>query len=86
MGYARLVSLAVVWGILDECLPGYEKRESDHYWRIKCGKKVYPRLPLGEHGARKPSRTDVEVGYLRKVFRFFEIEECALPKLQALGK
>jgi len=76
MGPSRLIQLERVWRMLDECLPGYERRATDHHHRITAPDgRIYPSLPLGAHGRRQ--NAEIQVGHVRSMARFFEIEECA---------
>jgi hypothetical protein len=74
-----------VFEMLDDCLPGYKAKEGEHYWVIRHpdGKRVYPSLPKGKHGAK---RAEVEIGHVRKLVRLFEIPpesaEKFLPELR----
>ena len=72
---AHFVTLDEVWAMLDDCLPGYERKSSNEYWTIKHGGRSYRRVPVGPHGRKK--RVKVQSGQIRALVRFFEIEECA---------
>lgn len=61
--------------MLEHCLGTFEKRKSDHHWRITKGDKIYPRLPLGPHGSRE--NPEIEKGHVRQMARFFGIYDCA---------
>jgi hypothetical protein len=80
-----VVSLAVVWRMLDDCAPGYARASHDHTWDIRWQNKRFPRLPLGRHGrARKTERAEVELGQVRQLVRQFRIIECARKHIPAL--
>lgn len=81
MGPGTLVSLKDVWAMLDHCLPGWSKRETDHHWQIRSGARVYQHLPLGPRGRR--SKVDVEAGHVRGMARFFNILDCATRFLES---
>lgn len=76
---AREVELDDVFAMLDHCLPGYTRRLADHYWRVTAPSgKVFPKLPKGEHGARRP-RAGVQ--YVRRMVKMFDIGPCAEDRL-----
>ncbi len=77
---SHLTPLGTVWKILDECAPGYSKKASSEYWRIRWNTLTYSRLPVGPHGS-KSDRTQVFTGHVRALVRHFGIEECAAPYL-----
>ncbi len=59
---------ADVQRMLNECIPGYAIRITDHFRRIRFGSRIYPSFPKTK---------TVEVGHIRKIVRYFDIEECA---------
>lgn len=71
-----------IFTMLDACLPGHSRRESKHYWRITAGTRTFATLPLGEHG--KGLNAEIEVGWVRKLVRFFDIADCAAGNLELL--
>ena len=75
MAGGGVVRLAVVWAMLEHCLGEYERRQSDHHWRVTKSGRIFPRLPLGKHGKRE--NPEIAKGHVRKLARFFGIEECA---------
>jgi len=76
MGASTFIELTRVWAMLDECLPGWKSRETPHHHRIRSADgRIYPSLPLGEHGHRRDPK--VKGGHLRNMARFFGIEKCA---------
>lgn len=77
-----LILLSRVWEILDECAPGFERRATDHNWKVTYNGLTYPSLPLGKHGARKASRTEIEVGHVKGLARQLNIVECVMKKLK----
>jgi hypothetical protein len=69
--------------MLAQCAPGHTKLEKTHHWRITYGDRVYPTLPLGEHGRR--ANVSIQVGHVKKMAREFGILDCAkehLPQLR----
>lgn len=74
MSPLRLLTLKVIWEALDHCAPGYEARKSLHHWRVTYQGRTFPTLPLGKHGRRE--NPEIEVGHVRKMARFLDIEEC----------
>lgn len=75
------VRLKEIFKMLDECAPGHEKRLADHYWHIKYKGKHYGNFPKGEHGSKNPS---IQIGHIKKIVRFFDIEDCAKKFLPAI--
>jgi hypothetical protein len=80
---ARVVALKDVWQMLAECAAGYERRATDHYWRVTFNGKTCPTLHLGEHGRR--ANPDIETGHVRKMARHLEIWDCAKAKLPGIA-
>lgn len=79
---AAMVKLVVVFEMLRECAPDYTCVETDHYFRITFGGKVYPNLPTGPHG--KMGTKEIEGGHVRQMVRALGLGPCArrvLPKL-----
>ena len=76
MGASTFVALKLVWSMLDECLPGWKPRSTEHNHRIFAPDgRIYPSLPLGEHGHRRDA--EIKAGHVRNMVRFFGIEQCA---------
>jgi hypothetical protein len=82
LGSSGTVRLSDLWAMLDVCLPGYTKKATDHHWRVTCGTRTFPALPLGEHGKRQ--NPPIQVGHARKLVRFFDIMTCARQHLEIL--
>lgn len=82
MGSVGQAKVKDIFTMLDACLPGHTRRDSKHYWRISHGSKTFATLPLGEHG--KGLNAEIEVGWVRKLVRFFEIADCAAKNLEIL--
>jgi hypothetical protein len=61
-------AFADVQRMLTECAPGHQIRMTDHFRRIRFGSLIYPSFPKTK---------TVEVGHIRKLVRFFDIQECA---------
>lgn len=68
--------------MLDVCLPGYTRKEREHNWLVRYADRSYPRLPRNAHAKRADN--DVQVGHVRQLVRFFEIEACARAQLEQL--
>lgn len=82
MGSSGTVKLKEVWAMLEECAPGYNKRATDHNWRVTYGERTYPALPLGPHGRRE--NPEIELGHIRQMVRFLGISECAKTHISQL--
>ena len=78
MGASSLISLDDVWAMLDACAPGWTKRQTPHKYQVRANDKLYPSLPLGAHGSRKP---EIQAGQVRHMVRFLDIEKCAQDRL-----
>lgn len=85
MGASTFIALADVWAMLDACLAGWTSRATPHHHRIFAPDgRIYPSLPLGDHGHRRGA--EVKAGHVRNMARFFGIEECARTHLpEAFG-
>ena len=70
-------SLSQVLKMLDECAPGYTIRLANHSRVIHFGGKVFPTYPKHD---------PTENGHIRKLVRFFGIEECAAKHLPGVIK
>lgn len=73
--------------MLNACAPGWTKEDTDHYYRITWKGRTYPSLPKGSHGKKgqKKGRALVEVGHIKHMLRFFEIDlEVAKKHLDVL--
>lgn len=77
------VVLRDIWNMLDECLPGWTKREVKHKIRVTHGGRTYPSLPTGEHG-RRPGRAEIQKKQVRDLAEFFDILDCARKQLEIL--
>jgi hypothetical protein len=71
------IPLSVIWDMLNHCAPGHARKLQKHNWRITYNGKTFPALPLGEHGARKPSTVRIQIGIVRQMCRSLGILECA---------
>lgn len=76
------IPLSQIWAMLDVCLPGHTRTERVHNWLIRSGDRAYPRLPRNAH--QKRTNPDVQIGHVRHLVRFFEIEDCARLQLEQL--
>lgn len=63
--------------MLNHCAPGHTRKLSTHNWCITYKGNRYPSLPVGEHGARKPSTVRIQIGHVRQMCRVLGILECA---------
>lgn len=82
MGASTFISLKRVWEMLDACLGAgsWESRQTDHHHRISLADgRIYPSLPLGEHGHRREVR--IKGGQIRNMARHLGIEDCARREL-----
>ncbi len=79
-----MIRLSVVWAMLEVCAPGHTKRATKHHWRVSFAGRTYPTLPLGPHGSRKARSTEVAIGHVRKLCRYFEILDCAKLEIEQL--
>jgi len=68
--------------MLDECAPSHGPKEGDHHWKIIYGDRVFPRLPLGEHGRR--ANPEIEIGHIKKICRAIGVLDCAREKIAQL--
>ena len=75
---ARVVKLNDVWEMLNECLPGYVATEKPHRWMVKHKGRIFPRLPVGEHGRRVNPETFA--GHVRSLVNFFDIPSDCVAK------
>jgi hypothetical protein len=61
--------------MLAHCAPGYRMELKKHrYWVYCPGKEIFRDLPKGEHGIHDP---EIQMGKVKKMARFLNIEECA---------
>lgn len=77
------VLLRAVFDMLNECAPGHQITQTDHYIRVRWSGKVYPSLPRGEHGKRE-ARAEIQIPHVRKMVRILGIQDCAHRFLEAL--
>jgi len=76
------IALGDVWAMLDHCAPGHTRKERTHNWSVTFGSNTYPRLPVGEHGARK--NPEIQVGHIKTMARHLGILECAKTQIERL--
>jgi len=77
------VRLKDIWAMLERCAPGYDVKETKHYWRITYKSVVYPTFPKGPHGDR--SNPSIQIGHIKHMTRLLGILDCAkdcLPQLK----
>lgn len=82
MASAGRAKLKAIFVMLDHCLPGHTRKRTDHYWRVFHGDRAFTNLPAGEHG--KDLNAEIEIGWIRRLVRRFEIEDCARRELEIL--
>jgi hypothetical protein len=82
MSSSGTIPLQAIWAMLDHCAPGHTRLARVHNWVITFGKKCYPSLPLGPHGARK--NPSIQVGHVRKMCRALDILDCAKTQIELL--
>ena len=83
MSTSGTIPLNDIWAMLDACASGYTKRQGQHNWIVSYNGKVFPRLPLGEHGRR--ANPPIQVGHIKQMIRLLGIEECAKKHLEQLN-
>jgi len=76
------IPLKDVWKMLDAGAHGSAPAERIHNWEVRYNQKTYYRLPLGKHGKRK--NPAIQIGHVRNLVRFFEIDACAKGQLEQL--
>jgi len=83
MGASTFIELDEVWAMLNACLPGWSSRPTKHHHRIVAPDgRIYPSLPLGEHGHRRGAV--VKGGTVRHMARQLGIEACAQQHLPSI--
>lgn len=82
MGSSGTIKLKKIWAMLDQCAPGYEKKERTHNWRVTWKGHSYDSLPVGRHGAR--NTVEIQIGHVRHLVRVLGIKECAEGQLEQL--
>lgn len=82
MSSSGTIPLKSIWSMLDHCAQGYTAQEGKHHWIVRFNGKTFRTLPLGPHGRRVNPPT--QIGHVRNLVRFFEIEECAKRHIEAL--
>lgn len=84
MGSFGLLPLKQVWAMLKRCAPGHTIETREHNHCIRYNGRTFPNLPLGPHGARTNSET--QVGHVKHMVRQLELEiDCVnreLPQLR----
>lgn len=76
------IALSAIWAMLDHCAPGHTRKARKHNWVVMYAGLTYPRLPVGEHGARRDP--EIQIGHVRNMARHFGIMECAKGQLEQL--
>jgi hypothetical protein len=76
------IPLADIWAMLNHCAPGHTRKQRVHNWVVTYGSRSFPRLPVGEHGARK--NPEIQVGHVKTMVRFLGIEDCAKGQIERL--
>ncbi len=68
--------------MLHKCAPGFSIEAKTHKNVIRYRGLTYPKFPRGPHG--KGQNFGVEIGHVKSLVRFFEIQDCAATVLDAL--
>jgi|CXWL01.1.fsa_nt_gi hypothetical protein len=80
------IRLDDVWEMLDRCAHGYERRLTDHYYRVTYRDTCYASLPKGPHG-KKSGQGAIPAGEVRSMARFFELDpDCVALSFPGLVK
>lgn len=67
--------------MLKHCASGYRAVQDPHHWRVMyLTHTAY--LPLGKHGKRDNSET--EVGHVKNMINLFDIKKCAGTQIERL--
>jgi hypothetical protein len=61
-------AFADVQRMLTDCAPGHTLRLTNHFRMVTFMGRVFPTLP---------KHAQIELGHIRKMVRFFGIQECA---------
>lgn len=62
--------------MLDACAPGARIESKKHRnWVYYSTYPIFRNLPTGEHGTR--TNPEIQIGWVRKLVRHFEIYDCA---------
>ncbi len=61
-------AFADVQRMLTDCAPGHTIRLTNHFRMVKYRGLVFPTLP---------KHSTIELGHIRKMVRYFSIQECA---------
>ena len=69
--------------MLDACAPGARIVPQKHRnWVYYKDFTIFRNLPLGEHGAR--TNPEIQIGFVRKLVRHFDIFDCARQHIENL--
>lgn len=82
MSSSGLVKFKEIKAMLDVCAPGAVIEHKLHHTWITWSGRTYRGLPLGKHGHRRNS--EIQVGHVKRMARFFEILYCAKQEIPAL--
>ena len=70
--------------MLEQCARGARIEAKKHRNWVYYDSKIFRGLPLGRHGKR--NNPEIEIGHVRQLIRYFEIDEaCARKAIPALG-
>ena len=73
-----VLSIGVVFEMLERCAPGFQAKMREHNYCLHWNDKTFPSLPLGDHGAKRSTgRAEIKIGHVRKLIRIFDIKACA---------
>lgn len=68
--------------MLHKCTESWWSKDKTHKrWVYVEGKKGSFKLPLGSHGSKNP---EIELGHVRGLARYFDLEACAKQHLEQL--
>jgi hypothetical protein len=81
MGSFGTVALKQILEMLELCAPGHTVTKKPHHYWVRWGEKIFPALPLGDHGEKNP---DIPIGHIKKMARTLDILPCAKRHLQQL--
>ena len=70
------VRLKKVWKALDDCLPGYSAKQTDHHWVVfpPGDGAPYRALPKGSHSGR--ANAEVQRGHVKRMAKQFGALDC----------
>ena len=76
MASAGQVPQKKIWDMLDECAPGWNKNETDHFICLRWKSRTYPSFP---------KHPQVDIGHIRKMVRELGVDKaCSQKQIEAL--